>query len=136
MIVVVIIGILAAIALPAYQEQQRKARRGAAEAHLMEIASKEQAYLLDTRAGYTNALATLNLTTPSDVSSKYTVSITTTAGPPPTFTVTAAPGTSQSADLGGLSLTITNLGVKGPCIDNSSGAYTNAPCATGTTSAW
>src|SRR4030095_6273328 len=115
MIVVVIVAILAAIALPGYQQQVRKGRRGAAEAHLMDIASKEQQYLLDTRSGYTNSLSTLNLTTPSDVSKYYTISVTVNAGPPPTYTVTAAPSGTQTADLGGLSLTLTNTGVKGPC---------------------
>ncbi len=135
MIVLVVIAVLAAIALPSYQEQVRKGRRGAAQAHLMDVASKEQAYLLDTRAGYTSSLSTLNLATPADVSSYYTITITPVAGPPPTFTVTAAPKTSQSPDLGGLSLTVTNTGVKGPCV-NSSGTYSNAPCASGTTPVW
>src|SRR2546430_152017 len=111
MIAVAIVGILAAIALPAYQDQLRKGRRGAAEAHLMDIAAKQQAYLLDTRAGYANAVATLNLTTPADVSQYYTISIAVTAGPPPTFTATAAPKTGQDKDFGGKSLTLTNVGV-------------------------
>jgi type IV pilus assembly protein PilE len=136
MIVLVVIAVLAAIALPAYQEQIRKGRRGTAEAYLMQIVSREQAYLLDTRSGYTSSLSTLNLTTQTDVSNYFTVSIAVAAGPPPTFTVTAAPGTNQNKDLGGKSLTITNAGVKGPCVDNSSGAYTDAPCASGTTPVW
>src|SRR5437660_11714313 len=102
----------------------------------MDIAAKQQAYLLDTRAGYANAVATLNLTTPADVSQYYTISIAVTAGPPPTFTATAAPKTGQDKDFGGKSLTLTNVGVKGPCFNTSTGAYTDAPCASGTIPAW
>jgi type IV pilus assembly protein PilE len=140
MITVVIVGVLAAIALPAYQDQMRKGRRGAAQAHLMEIVAKEQAYLLDTRTGYSSSLSTLNLTTPADVSTYYAISIAVGAGPPPTFTVTAAPATGQDKDLGGSSLTVTNTGIKGPCVSASTGAYSTASsstgCASGTTPVW
>src|SRR5437764_6451329 len=82
MIVIAVVGILAAIALPAYQEQVRKSRRASAEAHLMDIAAKEHTYLLDTRGSYAGAttctaagLTTLGLTTPNDVAAYYTVCV-------------------------------------------------------------
>jgi type IV pilus assembly protein PilE len=111
--VVVIVGILAAIALPAYQEQIRKQRRATAETHLMDIAAHQQTYLLDSR-GYAPDLATLSMTTPSEVSQYYTISVTNSAGPPPTFTITATPTGAQAADLGGAALTIDNSGAKTP----------------------
>jgi prepilin-type N-terminal cleavage/methylation domain len=55
MIVVAIVGILAAVVLPSYQNQMRKSRRASAQSHLMDIASKEQAYFLDTRGSYSPA---------------------------------------------------------------------------------
>ena len=122
MIVVAIVGVLAAIALPSYLDQQRKSRRASVQAHLINVASKQQQYLLDQRA-YAGAascdatgLTTLNTPTPADVASFYDVCVTSTAGPPPTFTVQATPkaGGSQTGDLGGAVLSVTNGGVKSP----------------------
>ena len=135
-IVVAVVAVLAAIALPSYQAQVRKGRRAAAEAHLAQIVAREQAYLLNTRNGYTSSLSTLNLVTPSDVSPYFAISIAVAAGPPPTFTATAAPIGGQDRDLGGKALTVTNTGEKGPCESTSTGAYTDAPCASGTTPVW
>lgn len=49
MIVVAVIGILAAIAYPNYTEYVRKARRASAQAVLMDVANKQQTYLLSRR---------------------------------------------------------------------------------------
>lgn len=110
MVTVAIVGILAAIAYPSYQNYMIKGRRASAQAHLMDIAQRQQQYLLDVR-GYAADLTTLNITTPSNVSTNYTITIATPAGPPPTFTITATPiaGTPQATD-GPLS--INNTGVK------------------------
>lgn len=121
LIVVTIVGILAAIVLPSYQNQIRKSRRGAAESHLMDIAARQQQYLMDNRQ-YAADLATLGMTTPSDVSAFYTINacdntapaVCAVAGTPPTFTVTATPTGSQALDLGGVKLTINNSGAKSP----------------------
>jgi len=51
-IVVVIVGILASIALPAYQESMRKSRRTDAKESLMKVANREEQYMLD-RSTYT-----------------------------------------------------------------------------------
>jgi type IV pilus assembly protein PilE len=113
MIVVVVIAILAAIAIPSYQSQLRKGRRADAQAFMMDLAQREQQYLLDARtyALDPGAAATLGFTggIPTSVSNFYTV----TVGPaapttPPSFTVTAAPiaGKAQVKD-GTLTLTST-----------------------------
>jgi type IV pilus assembly protein PilE len=121
MIVVAIVGILAAIALPAYQDQVRKSRRASAEAHLMDIASRQQQFLLDNRRYATN-LATLTVTTPTEVSNYYTVSCCeptgggATNGTPPQFLASAAPKSNQSADLAGATLSIDNAGTKLPAL--------------------
>jgi prepilin-type N-terminal cleavage/methylation domain len=112
MIAVAVVAILAAIAYPSYQSHLISSRRASAQSHLMDIAQHEQQYYLDAR-NYTADMSTsgLNMTTPSDVSSYYTISIAVTSGAPPTFTATATPitGTSQAND-GALS--INNSGVK------------------------
>lgn len=110
MITVAIIGILASIALPSYNAYVIKARRAAAQSHLMDIAQREQQYLLDARS-YAADLATLNMTTPTDVSTYYTIAIAAPTATPPTFTVTAT-ATGQQATDG--NLTIDSTGAKTP----------------------
>lgn len=109
MIVVAVIGILAAIAYPNYQEYVKKGRRSAAQSHMMEIAQREQQYLLDARA-YAANLTALGVTTPTDVASYYTIALTVTDAPPG-FTITATATGVQASD-GDLSLSST--GVKTP----------------------
>jgi type IV pilus assembly protein PilE len=119
MIVVVIVGILAAIVLPSYQNQMRKSRRASAESHLMDVAARQQQYLMDNRQ-YAANLSTLGITTPPEVSTYYTISACdasftcSVAGTPPSFTVSATPIGGQAADLGGATLTINNAGAKSP----------------------
>lgn len=94
MIVITIIAILAAVALPAYQDQLRKGRRAAAQAFLVEVASRQQQYLLDARsyAVGDGAIAALNLNVPSDVASFYTVTVSPAAATvPPTYRLQATP---------------------------------------------
>lgn len=122
MITVAIVGILAAIALPAYQAQIRKQRRGTVQTLLIDIASKEQAYLLDSRtyAGATascdqTGLATLNVTVGSEVSSYYDVCVQQTGATPPTFIAQATATGDQQKDLGtGVVISIDNAGNKLP----------------------
>jgi type IV pilus assembly protein PilE len=102
MITVVVVAVLAAIAYPSYQDHLRKGRRASAQAFMMELANREQQYLLDAR-GYTigaTALTTLNVTTPSDVAAHYNVTIGPSAPTtPPSYTITATPTSAvQSAD--------------------------------------
>ncbi len=107
-----IIGILAAIAYPSYLSQMKKSRRSDAEAALMDIAQRQQQYLLDARS-YAPDVATLNVTIPTAVSSFYTITIAAAAGPPPSFTATATPiaGSVQATDY---TLTIDDSGAKTP----------------------
>lgn len=88
--VVAIIGIIAAIAWPSYQDSLVKGNRGAAKAFLVEVVQRQQQFLLDNRA-YAANLGELSLTAPPEVSRFYTVNITATAGPPPAFSVRATP---------------------------------------------
>jgi len=47
MIVCVIVGVLAAIALPAYQNQVHKGNRSAAQHFMLDVATKAQQILMD-----------------------------------------------------------------------------------------
>lgn len=118
MVTVAIVAILATIAYPIYLHQLVEARRSAAEATLMDIAQREQQYMLDQRqydAGCnTDTLSTtLSVTIPSNVSQFYQVCVTTPTTAPPTFTATATPiaGTAQATDV---TLTIDQTGSKLP----------------------
>ena len=49
MIAVAIVGVLAVIAYPSYQDHLRKGRRSAAQSLMINIAAREQQYLIDAR---------------------------------------------------------------------------------------
>lgn len=113
MITVAIVGILASIAFPSYSAFLVKGRRSDAESVLMDLAQRQQQYLLDARA-YAPDVPTLGVTIPVDVSTYYTVTIAANApGSPFAFTASATPraGTAQASDV---TLTIDNTGAKTP----------------------
>jgi len=112
MITVAVIGILAAVAYPAYLDQVRKARRADAQAILLNIAARQQQMLLDTRV-YVATTSGLNISVPSSVQNAYTISITVGAGAVPSFSATATPLGSQSADKCSV-LSVDQTGSKSP----------------------
>lgn len=100
-VTVAIVGILVAIAVPSYQNHVRKGRRAEAQSFLMQVANRQQQYLLDARtyALGATALATLNLSPPASVAQYYTVTVTPDApATPPAFTATATAQGAQVAD--------------------------------------
>jgi type IV pilus assembly protein PilE len=107
-----ILAILAAIAVPSYTVYVKKSRRGDAEAALMDIAQREQQYLLDARA-YAPDLVSLGTAVPAEITAYYAIAINAPAGAPPTFTVSATPiaGSPQAGDY---TLTLDNTGLKSP----------------------
>ncbi len=111
-VAVAIIGILASVALPSYLDNAKKGRRAAAQSHLMDVAQRQQQYLLDARS-YAADLSTLNVTTPTDVSKFYSITMVVGDGGPPSFTATATPisGTAQASDP---TLTLSSTGAKTP----------------------
>jgi len=123
MIVVVIVAILASVAYPSYQSYVRKGHRGAAQAFMMEVAQRQQSYLINSRS-YATSLTALDFPAdtlagfPSDhpvksrVAPYYTVGSTNlgvSAGPPPSFTLELTPIASSMQSSDG-SLCVTNAG--------------------------
>ena len=108
MIVVAIIGILAAVALPSYQQYLIRGHRAAAQSEMMDIANREQQYILSNRI-YTESGSDLGYSLPSDVGAHYTYLIDADNGSPPSFTITFTPTGSQASD--GI-LVLTSEGVK------------------------
>ncbi len=81
MIVVVIVGILIAVALPGYQNSLQKGRRADAKAALLDVAGRQEQYMLD-RGTYTNDMTELGFGADPMVSEEqhYTVDATDCSG--------------------------------------------------------
>lgn len=109
MIVVVIVGILATVALPAYRQHVIRSNRAAAQSEMMSMANLEQQYLIANRVYADDA--ELGYVLPDEVSRNYTSDITVSASSMPTFliTFTAIGGQAEDGDL-----TLNNEGVKTP----------------------
>jgi type IV pilus assembly protein PilE len=107
MIVVAIVGILASVAFPSYQDYVRRGNRASAQAQMMDIANREQQFFLANRQ-YSDALCVI----PNEISGKYTCAIVVdNAAAPPTFAIAFTAAGSQAVD-GNLGLN--SLGVKTP----------------------
>lgn len=112
MIVVVIVGILAAIVYPSYTQHVVKANRVAAQAQMMDIANRQQQFLLANRSYVSKTdLEASGYSLPADVSARYSYAITLGAGAVPSYTITFTPSGAQTDD--GV-LTLNNEGVKTP----------------------
>ncbi len=111
LVAVVIIGILAAVAIPSYQSYVVKGNRAAAQSFMMDLANREKQYMLDART-YVD-FTTLGVSAPADVSKHYTITISAPVASPPEFTITATPyGSQQISDVD--PLTLKSDGTKGP----------------------
>jgi len=93
MVVVAIIGLLAAIALPSYRTSVLQSNRGLAKAALLDLASREEKYFSLTNT-YSNSIATLYNTTATSISVPPTGTAAYTIGAP---NVTAASGATPAA---------------------------------------
>ena len=112
MITVAIIGILAAVALPAYTQYIIRANRSAAQAQMMDMVSRQQQFLLANRAYATKTvLEASGFALPSSVASRYGYTVDVGAGTVPFFLVTFRPTVAQVVDG---DLTISSVGVKTP----------------------
>lgn len=108
-VVMVIIGILASIAIPTYRDSVRKSKRRAAQSVMMDIVNREHQYLASNREfGDETALG---ITLPSEIQDFYDFAITVDGGPPPNFRIDFTAKGMQTAD-GDLS--IDSFGTKGP----------------------
>jgi len=115
MITVAVIGILAAVAYPSYQEYVRKGNRSAAQTFMMTISQRQEQYLLTNRSYAddvgTPAITKLNLSAPPETTGRYTFAVTTTGTPPTSYTIAATATGTQSPDG---DLTLSSDGTKTP----------------------
>lgn len=112
MVVVAVIGILAGVAFPSYQQYVRKGNRSSAQQLMLEIASKQTQYILDARE-YASIMGrgglnigsrdgwtcTTTATAPQCSNTKYTLAVTVdNTATPPSFAMTATAIGSQVDD--------------------------------------
>ena len=89
MITVAVVGILAAVAYPSYTEHIRKGARRAAQAQMLDLANRQQQFLIATRAYVPYATLTASgYVLPADLVGRYTPSVTVGAGSVPSYTIT------------------------------------------------
>ncbi|MBF0435562.1 MAG: prepilin-type N-terminal cleavage/methylation domain-containing protein [Magnetococcales bacterium] len=115
MVVVTIISLLVAFALPSYSSSVRKSRRSDAQQLMVNMANRQEQYLMDALS-YTSSLTTLNFSADSWTctasacsNSYYSVAVAASSGPPPSYTITATPSGSQLQDG---TLTLSSTGAK------------------------
>lgn len=113
MIVVTVVAILAAIALPMFNDQIRKSRRTDAQREMIEYAQALERFFT-TNGKYQSAANTCGVAAPT-TNQFYT--IVGACGSETTFTITATPktGTSQANDG---NLTLTQTGARGGSVLN------------------
>lgn len=110
MIVVAIVGILSAIAIPSYNEYIRRGHRADARAGLLQAQQWLERAATATGAYPTALPATL--TWSADTTKRYLISYATVGNPIASFTLTAAPRGAQIGDKCG-DYTLSNTGVRG-----------------------
>jgi type IV pilus assembly protein PilE len=97
MIAVAVVAILVGVALPSYMDTVRRGKRTEAQAYMEAVASRQQQFLLDTRA-YAATLDAVGVAVPANVAAAYTRAMAVPATVPPTFSVTLTPSGSQAKD--------------------------------------
>ena len=122
MIAVVIVGIITAIALPAYQAQLMRARRTDAKTALLDLASREEKYFainnqyttLASLLGYSSSATPLNQPVVSSSNSTiyYVLTVTLPAANPPSFQGAATPQGPQLRDTECGTFWLDNTGAK------------------------
>ncbi|PPD18579.1 MAG: pilus assembly protein PilE [Methylomonas sp.] len=133
MVAVAVVGILAAIALPGYQESVQKSRRAEAEADLLGLANAMERHFTEVGtycdaggtggadtcggAGNDNGAPSVFATTSPSQGGVAAYNLTITSATASTFALSAAPTGAQTGDRCG-TLTLTNTGVRGAALND------------------
>ena len=119
MVVVMVLGTLAVIAIPSYQDYVMRARRSEAKSGLLRLAAnQERFYLQNNRYGTIAELTAANFPTLTE-NDVYTLTLATTLGWQLDYTATATPtvgggtnGIDMTVDAACTSFTLTSQGVR------------------------
>lgn len=112
MVTVAIVGMLASIAYPSYTSYIIKGNRSAAQAQMLDIANRQQQFLLANRAfASTTTLNSSGYMLPSTLTGKYTHAVDVGTGTVPSFTITFTATGNQTRDG---NITLNSDGVKAP----------------------
>lgn len=114
MIVVAIIGILSAIAYPAYLDQMIASRRSDGQGALLNLAALMESYYTENNTYAGATIAGFGFTSNASPQGYYQMSITTQTATTYTLTATPTVGGVQAGDTTCGALTLTNTNVKGP----------------------
>ena len=90
MIVVAIVGLLTAVALPSYSQYMIRAHHASAEQFLTEVAQRQEQYFLDSHS-YATDLTTLGVTPSDEVATYYNVDVFVITSNPPGYQMTLTP---------------------------------------------
>jgi type IV pilus assembly protein PilE len=123
MVVVAIVAILAAIALPSYNDSVRKSRRGQVKADIAELAQRAERWhtINNTYEGFWATVPAGEQVSPrTGGTAAYNITM---AEAPNTFTFTATPQGGQTQDVRCMTLTLNQAGAK-----TKSGTGTLADC--------
>jgi type IV pilus assembly protein PilE len=113
MVVTLLVAILAAVAIPLYQEQVRRGHRAAAQAAMLDVAARQQQFVIDRRA-YATSLAELGLAAPAALAGRYVLAIEAPSEPgAPRFRIVATPRGPQAGDRCG-ALSVDQSGAREP----------------------
>lgn len=113
MIVVVIIGILAAIAYPSYQQYVLRGHRSEGQALLNDAAARQERYFAQNNT-YADTTAKLGYSSANSANRLYQLSLSNVSVSG--YTLTATPQAAQAKDSCG-NLTLTAAGARGPSAD-------------------
>ena len=94
MIVLAVIGILTAVALPSYRSYIARGIRSQGQQFLIDLSQRQEQYFLDARAyatGVGTGTGLISLTVPDKVTQNYTLTVTTPAAPAQSYVLTLEP---------------------------------------------
>jgi type IV pilus assembly protein PilE len=115
MIVVAIIGILAAVVYPSYSDFVMRSNRAEAPQTLVRLANLQEQLFVDSRA-YTDDISKLGIGTGTKLtteSGNYIISAVVNGS---SFTLTATAQNAQTSDVGCTVITLTDTGAKAPAL--------------------
>ena len=128
MIVVALLGIIAAVAIPGYRQYVQRAQRADATATLMRLAAQQEKFYLANNTYTVNfgAAPPAGLGIPNTEKGYYNLAVPVADATTFTVTATAVPGTGQFADTNCRPFTVTAQGARSS--QDTGGGDTSAVC--------